>query len=65
MLSALRVKPKSEYCWYRNSCYFFSFAHRFFCAAEIFARAAADIFHVRFVFTTALPSPRAFRAASS
>jgi hypothetical protein len=28
--------------------YFFTLAHRLFCAAEILARAAADIFHVRF-----------------
>jgi hypothetical protein len=28
--------------------YFLIFAQRFFCAAEILARAAADIFHVRF-----------------
>jgi hypothetical protein len=33
---------------HRAENYFFTFAHRFFCAAEILARAAADIFHVRF-----------------
>jgi hypothetical protein len=35
--------------------YFFTFAHRFFCAAEILARAAADIVRLPAVFGVALP----------
>jgi hypothetical protein len=35
--------------------YFFTFAHRFFCAAEILARAAADIVRLPTAFGAALP----------
>jgi hypothetical protein len=36
--------------------YFFTFAHRFFCAAEILARAAPDIVRLPFTaFGAALP----------
>jgi hypothetical protein len=35
--------------------YFFTFAQRFFCAAEILARAAADIVRLPTAFGAALP----------
>jgi hypothetical protein len=39
-----------------TAAYFFTFAHRFFCAAEILARAAADIVRLPFAaFGAALP----------
>jgi hypothetical protein len=54
----------------RSRTYFFTFAHRFFCAAEILARAAADIvcllfraFGVPFNAEIAASTPASFRAS--